>query len=106
MSEEKKDTKQTEEEEVFSIPFYTEDGEEVQMYVLEETMLQGVHYLMVSEDYGSEEEEATVMIIKEDPSADAKEEEAVYLPVEDETELNAVAKIFAELLDDADSLLL
>ena len=45
-----------------SIPFVTEDGEEVEFYVLEQTTLNGFHYLLV-----------------EDGSADADDEEVEVL---------------------------
>ena len=33
---------------------------------------------------------------------ETKDEESVYVLVEDDTELSAIGKVFAELLDDAD----
>ena len=41
----------------------------------------------------------TAYILKE---VETKDEESVYVLVEDDTELSAIGKVFAELLDDAD----
>lgn len=89
------------EEGLQTVPFTTVDGETVEMYVLEETTLQGVHYILVTEDLSDDSEEAVVMIMKEEKQQ--KEDEfAVYGIVENEDELQAVAKIFAELMEDVD----
>lgn len=89
------------EEGLQTVPFTTVDGETVEMYVLEETTLQGIHYILVTEDLSDDGEEAVVMIMKEEKQQ--KEDEfAVYGIVENEDELQAVAKIFAELMEDVD----
>ncbi len=104
------------EEELIAIPFVTEDGETIDMYVLEETTLQGVHYILVTDSLSEDDEEAIVTIMKEESkeekdlkdkkavnnSAYDSEEYTMYHLVEDETELNAVAKVFAELMDDVE----
>jgi hypothetical protein len=64
---------------------------------VEETRIGGVSYLLVTE---SEADEAEAYILK-DLSQDG-EEEASYEFVEDDEELAAVSKIFAELLEDVD----
>jgi hypothetical protein len=69
----------------------------VGFFVVEETRIGGVSYLLVTE---SEADEAEAYILK-DLSQDG-EEEASYEFVEDEDELAAVSKIFAELLEDVD----
>ncbi len=74
-----------------------EESGEIGFYVLEETRIGGVSYLLVTE---SEEEDAEAYLLK-DTSADG-EEEACYEFVEDEQELNAVGAVFAELLEDTD----
>lgn len=79
------------------IVFTTEDGEEVGFFVLEETQLGGTTYLLVAD---SEEEEANALILKELPGDG--QEEAMYDAVTDERELNALSKIFEELLEDVD----
>ena len=78
------------------IVFETDEGE-VLFYVLEETRVAGVNYLLVTD---SEEEEADCYILK-DVSAE-NETEAVYEMVEDDETLNALSKIFGELLENAE----
>ena len=79
------------------IKFTTEDGEEVAFYVLEQTRLGGVNYILVST---TDEEEAEALNLK-DVSNDT-DEEAIYDIVEDDQELELVAGIFKELLDDVE----
>lgn len=73
------------------------EEEAVGFFVVEETRINGVSYLLVTE---TEDDEAEAYILK-DLSADG-EEEASYVFVEDDDELEAVSKIFAELLEDVD----
>ncbi|HIR27369.1 MAG TPA: DUF1292 domain-containing protein [Candidatus Choladousia intestinigallinarum] len=73
------------------------EEEAVGFFVVEETRINGASYLLVTE---SEDEEAEAYILK-DLSQDG-EAEARYVFVEDEQELEAVSKIFAELLEDVD----
>ncbi len=80
------------------IKFTTDDGEEVAFYVLEQTRLGGINYILVSTT--DDEEEAEALILK-DVSADT-DEEAIYDIVEDDQELELVAGIFKELLDDVE----
>lgn len=84
-----------------TVPFTTEDGEVVELYVLEETTLQGIHYILVTEDLHEEEGEALVIIMKEEKQTE-EDEFAVYDIVENEEELQVVAKVFAELMEDVD----
>ena len=79
------------------IVFTTEDGEEVYFQVLEQTRLGGINYLLVSTSE-NDEEDAEALILK-DVSIDT-DEEAIYDIVEDEQELNLLAGIFKELIDD------
>lgn len=79
------------------IKFTAEDGETVTFRVLEQTRLGGVNYLLVSTS-DEEDEEAQALIMK-DISKDT-DEEAIYDIVEDDRELELVAGIFKELLDD------
>jgi len=79
------------------IIFTTEDGVETVFRVLEQTRLGGIDYLLVSTTE-EEEEEAEALILK-DISRET-EEEAIYEIVEDDRELELVAEIFKELLDD------
>ena len=75
------------------ITFVLEDGKEECFEVLEETKINGINYLLVA----SEEDEA--MILKE---CSSEEDALVYVPIEDEEELNAISKVFSELLEDID----
>ena len=80
------------------IKFMSEEmDEEVDFYVLEQTKVNGVSYILVTD---SEEDDAECLILK-DTSRD-EDPEAVYELVEDETELDAVSKVFEELLSDED----
>lgn len=78
---------------------FTPVGQEetVGFFVVEETRIAGVSYLLVTE---TEDDEADAYILK-DLSKDG-EAEASYVFVEDEAELEAVSKVFAELLEDVD----
>ena len=75
------------------------DGEKetVGFFVVEETRLGGVSYLLVTE---TEDDGADAYILK-DLSKDG-EAEARYVFVEDDGELEAVSKVFAELLEDVE----
>jgi len=77
--------------------FTTDDNETVEFHVLEQTRLNGNTYLLVT-DADDNEEEGNAYILK-DVSADT-DDSAVYNVVEDEKELEVIAKIFEELLDD------
>ena len=69
-----------------SIVFTDEDGNDVAFSVMEQTTLGGVNYLLVTED-GDDEDDG---------------EMAAFDIVEDDKELEAVMKIFEELLEDVD----
>lgn len=80
------------------IKFTFAEGEEAEeFFVLEQTRIGGVDYILVTD---SEEDDAEALILK-DLSADG-EEEAVYEIVEDDEELLAVSKVFQEMLEDVD----
>ncbi len=80
------------------IKFYFEDTDEtVEFFVLEQTRINGRDYILVTD---SEEDDGEALILV-DLSEDG-EQEAVYEIVDDENELEAVSKIFAEMLDDVD----
>lgn len=81
------------------ILFIPEGEEAVEFYVLEQTRLGGVDYLLVTD---SEKEDGEALIMRDTSSA--QEEEAVYEIVTDDEELNAVATVFENMLDDVDLL--
>ena len=72
------------------------DGETVEFYVLEQTKINGYNYILVAED---EEDDCECYIMKEVIESDG---DVTYDMVEDDTELNVLAKVFAEMLDDVD----
>lgn len=77
------------------IKFMSEEMQESDFFVLEQTKVNGVSYILVTD---SEEDDAECLILKDTSAED--ENESVYEIVEDETELGAVLKIFEELLED------
>lgn len=77
------------------IKFMSEEMQEIDFYVLEQTKVNGVSYILVTD---SEEDDAECLILKDTSAEDDKE--SVYEIVEDVTELGAVLKIFEELLED------
>ncbi len=76
-----------------------ETEEEVEFTVLEQTRINNVNYLLVSE--GETEQGEEIVYILKDLSEDT-EAEARYQMVEDDNEMDYVTKIFAELLEDVD----
>lgn len=80
------------------LTFVTDDNDNVDLYIIEETRANGINYLLVSDSDDEEDVDAQCYILK-DTSA-AEDEEAVYEFVEDDTEFDAISRIFAELMDD------
>ena len=72
-----------------------ETQETVEFVVEEETQLNGVKYLLVSED--AEDGTLDAYILKEIVT---ENDEVLYEVVEDEVEFTALAKVFAELTDE------
>lgn len=81
------------------ITFYPdgESREAVDFYVLEETMIGGVTYILVTD---TEDEDGDALILK-DLSQDG-DEEALYAIVEEDGELAAVADVFRSMMGDID----
>ncbi len=71
-------------------------GEESPFYVLEQTCVAGINYLLVAED---EEEDSYGYILRE---IQTDEDDVIYEVVEEDEELKAISKVFTELLDDID----
>ena len=80
------------------ITLLTDTGEAVEFYVLEETKINGMNYLMVTDAKEGEDGECYVL---KDMSGSA-DSEAVYEFVENDDELDYVYRIFSELLEDAE----
>jgi len=76
------------------------DGEEAEaaFYVLDQTTIGGVNYILVTD--AEEGEDGEAYILKAVPGTD--EHEQVYSMVEDDDELAAVAGVFKNMLDDID----
>lgn len=74
-----------------------ETGEELELYVLEQTRINGTSYILVTD---AETGDAECMILKD--KAGAENKDSIYEFVEDDVELDAVFKIFEELLEDVD----
>ena len=81
-----------------SINFITDEGEEIPFYIIEQTTLAGKDFLLVT-DSDTQEDEAQVYIMQEISDQD---DQTIYEFVEDEAKLEALSKVFEELLDDVD----
>ena len=79
------------------IIFYT-DTEEVEFYVIEQTRINDVNYILVAD---SMDDEAEALILKETVNEEDAED-IVYSEIEDDVELEAIFKVFSEILDDID----
>ena len=80
------------------ITFVPDGGEAVDFYVLEQTTIGGVNYILVTD--AEEDEEGEAYILKDMSDSDA--EERVYSMVEDDTEFDAVSAVFEYILEDID----
>ncbi|MCI5953461.1 MAG: DUF1292 domain-containing protein [Lachnospiraceae bacterium] len=77
------------------ITFHPDGEEPVEFYVLEQTRIGGVNYILVTD---FEEGDGEALILK-DISKDG-EEESIFTIVSDDDELSAVAGVFENMLDD------
>ena len=80
------------------VEFTLDTGETVSFYVLEQTMLGGIQYILVTD---VEEGDGEALILKELPSEDVQEE-STFEGVEDDEELSAVAAVCENLLEDVE----
>lgn len=84
------------------LEFTVDDGTTVSFYVEAQTRVNGTDYLCVTNaDEENSEKDATEAYILKDVS-DSSSEEAHYELVEDDRELEALLKVFSEILDDTD----
>ncbi len=81
------------------ITLLTDTGESVDFYVLEETRINGMNYLMVT-DAAEDEEEGECYVLKD--VSRSEDSDAVYEFVENDDELDYLYKIFTELLADTE----
>ena len=79
------------------ITFCPDVDEPVDFYVLEQTRIAGVNYILVTD---VEDGDGEALILKD--MAKEEDTESVYEVVSDENELDAVAGVFADLLDDVE----
>ena len=79
------------------IMFQLDQGEAESFYVLEQTRLGGIDYILVTD---CEEGDGEAMILK-DISEDG-DEEGIYTVVSDDDELDAVAGVFENMLEDVE----
>lgn len=79
------------------ITFHPEGEEPVEFYVLEQTRIGGNSYILVTD---AEEGDGEALILK-DLSKDG-DEESLFTIVSDDEELEAVAGVFENMLDDVE----
>lgn len=77
--------------------FQDENGDAAEFYVLEQTRVGGVNYLLVAD---SEEEDGECLILRD--TAKEEDKDSLYEIVEDARELDVLLDIFGQLLDDVD----
>lgn len=80
-----------------SIVMTNENGEEITFFVEEQTRVNGIDYLLVSDSLG---DEAEAYILK-DISADG-DDLADYVMVEEDVEFEAIANVFRQMMEDVD----
>ena len=82
------------------IKFMLDTKESVEFYVLEQTKLGGISYILVTD---AEEGDGEALILKE-TAENSDRKESVYEIVSDDTELSAVAAVIENLLEDIELL--
>jgi|GEM_PF-89946 len=71
--------------------------ETVEFFVLEQTKINGINYILVAD---SEEDDAEALILKD--LSEEEDADALYEILEEDEELEAVSKVFSEMLEDID----
>lgn len=84
-----------------TIIFDGEDGTELEFGIMEQTRVNGNNYLLVIDPEDTDGEGGNAAYILKDISEDG-DEEGCYVFVEDDTEYDAVYKVFAAMLEDVD----
>ena len=77
----------------------TDSAQEEEFYVLDQVMLGGKSYLLVTDE---EEGDGMCMILRDD--AGSGDEESLYAVVEDDNELSALMLLFPDKLEELGSL--
>ena len=80
------------------ITFMPDGGDAVDFYVLEQTTIGGVNYILVTD--AEDDEDGEAYILKAESGAENNEQ--VYRMVDDDNELAAVSGVFENILDDID----
>lgn len=80
------------------ITFVPDGSEAVDFYVLEQTTIAGVTYLLVTD--AEEDEEGNAYILKDISPTDT--DERTYAMLDDDAELAAVSPVFESMLEDID----
>jgi len=86
-------------EAIEKIVFDTDDGEE-EFYVLDQTRIRGVNYLLVTNSDDPDAEEIEVLILKD--VSEESDLESIYEIVEDDEEAKLVAELFEESIGDVE----
>lgn len=79
------------------IVFRPEGEEPVEFYVLEQTMIAGKTYILVTD---TEEGDGEALILRD--TSKPEDKESVYVVVTEETELSAVAEVFGNMLENVE----
>lgn len=69
-------------------------GEAIELYVLEQTCINGMNYILATEEA---EDDGEAYILKE---VNAENEDVIYEFVDDEIEFDAIARVFVEMMDE------
>lgn len=77
------------------IVFKPEGEEPVEFYVLEQTRISGIDYILVTD---TEEDDGEALILRD--TSQEGDTEALYEIVTEDEELNAVAAVFENMLED------
>ncbi len=76
----------------------SQTGEELEFFIIEETRINNMNYILVTESENEDDSEAYIL---KDLSEEGSED-AIYEFVDDDSEIEFVGNIFAELLEDID----
>lgn len=79
------------------IVFYPEGEDPVELFVLEQTMIAGKTYILVTD---TEEDDGEAFILCD--VSEPKDVEGVYVEVTEDTEFSAVAEVFGKMLEDVE----
>lgn len=78
------------------VVFFNDEGKEESFYILADTVLNEVTYILASDTNPDLDEESECFILK---LISEMGDDSIYEPVEDENEYTSVLKIFEELME-------